>query len=94
MTEITADTLNDLATKLEELDLGVEERAVLDKILERASALSDETMGFVASEDELIAAKSLYTTGTQSVHSAGPQGKRAGLSPMALKLGSGAGLWG
>ena len=86
MTEITADNLNALAGKLGALELSDEERGVLDRILERASSFTEETVGFVASEDELIAAKGL--------HEVSLKGVRGGLSPMALKLGTGAGLWG
>ena len=86
MTEITADNLDNLATKLGELELNDEERAVLDRIIERAGSFTEETMGFVASEDELVAVKGLRAAAALDV--------RGSLSPMALKLGAGAGLWG
>ncbi len=94
MTEITTQTLTTLAEKISTLDLADAEQAVLDRILDRAGAFEDETVGFVASEDELMGVASEdELLGFKGGH-AGLPGLRGVLAPMALKLGKGAGLWG
>ena len=94
MREISAETLNELATKIERLGLTVDEQAVMDKILERATDATAETVGFVASEDELIAAKGVHAAAMQGLAGGADKVIRpAGLSPFAIKLGGGAGLW-
>ena len=44
--EITSDTINSLAAKAEALELTTEERAVLDRVLERAAEAEAEVEGF------------------------------------------------
>ena len=93
MREISEDVLNGLAEKFATLDLSGDEQAVLDKVLERAAEGTPETSGFVASEDELVAVRGLQAAGLAGLGGDGNPMKPQILSPMALKLGSGAGLW-
>lgn len=90
MQEVTEATLNGLASKIDSLELTEIEQAILDRALDRAADSGYDTSGFVASEDELVAVKSLRDAGFGGVDAA----KMPGLSPLSLKLGKGAGLWG
>ena len=90
MPEVTEAILNGLAAKIESLELTEIEQAILDRTLERAADNSDDTTGFVASEDELVEVKSLREAGFGGVDAVA----MPGLSPFSLKLGKGAGLWG
>ena len=94
MREISDATLNALADKFEALELSEDERAIVDKVLQRAAQATAETTGFVASEDELIAVRGVHDGGLQGVKLGDDtQPKFVGLSPMAIKLGSASGLW-
>lgn len=77
MTEIDVDTLNRLATKLDAIDLDETERALLDRLLERAAAYEPDVEGFG------FDATTYSYSGLQS---------GAGLSGTSLKLGGGLGF--
>ena len=75
--EVDEATVEGLAAKLTALELTDKERAILDHVLERAERSDAETVGFVWSEDELIAVVDF---------------DRAGLSGIGLKLAGASGL--
>lgn len=89
MREISDETLNGLATKFEMPDLSDDERAVIDKVLERAADGTPETSGFVVSEDELFGVRGVQEPGLQGIRMGdGNPIKPQSLSPMVIKLGT------
>jgi len=93
MRTISVESLNDLADKIEALDLSEVQKDLLDQILDRAAEATPETTGFVASEDELIG---VQAAGMQTVKGRDREGVQAAgmqLSKFGLRLGTGAGFF-